>query len=100
MLSPTWYHAPLSSFASGLSWRCRPFATLIVNKDCLLCSPFPRWPEVRADGELSAVGGFLPFFFILFGKQSCLRLLLTLSHSTVGMNPRAQRRSVAGLTWN
>lgn len=50
MLSPTWYHVPLSSFASELSWRCLPFATLIVNKDCLLCSPFPRWPEVRAVG--------------------------------------------------
>lgn len=40
---------PVSAF--GLT-RGVPSAPPAVNKDCLLCSPFPRWPQVGALPEM------------------------------------------------
>lgn len=49
MLSPCLAPSSLHNiFAFGLTWGYHPIAAPTVNKDCLLCSPFPRWTEVRA----------------------------------------------------
>lgn len=55
MLSQACVSLPVSAF--GLT-RGVPSATAGVNKDCLLCSPFPRWPQVGALPETDSVGSF------------------------------------------
>lgn len=64
MLRPCPAPSPSPSiFAFGLTWGYLSSATPIVNKDCLLCSPFPRWTEVEQllQTELWEAS-LLPFF--------------------------------------
>lgn len=63
--------APPSISAFELTWGYLPSAAPIVNKDCLLCNPFPEWTEVRAAVLADSCGKPLSSspFFPLFGKE-------------------------------
>lgn len=76
--------APPSISAFGLTWGYLPSTAPIVNKDCLLCSPFPGWTEVRT-GESgcfrpTALGSFSPLF------PSCLVHSLWEGRVLLGVN--------------